>query len=121
MKKEKEGGWSTEPMEFVTGDILYSGVCDYPVCQVIVYHMFCLTDDTEVPKEDLSRVQIDEEGGSVELELAISRTRKLRTKTQRVNTIKDIAERVQVRKNCTKYNSNKIVKTCFIVAGEGGA
>ena len=86
--------------------------------------MFCLADDTEVPKEDLSRVQIDEEGGSVELELAISRTRKLRTKTQRVNTIKDIAERGQVRNNClncSTCNCIKTVTTCLIVAGEGGA
>ena len=48
-----------------------------------------------MPSEDLSRVQIDE-FSRVELELAINRTRKLKSKTQRVNTIKDIAERVQV-------------------------
>ena len=61
-----------------------------------------------MPSEDLSRVQIDE-FSRVELELAINRTRKLKSKTQRVNTIKDIAERVQVT-----YQDSQIIHSLII-------
>ena len=69
-----------------------------------------------MPSEDLSRVQIDE-FSRVELELAINRTRKLKSKTQRVNTIKDIAERVEVTyQNSQTMHSliNTVVSMVFV-------
>ena len=94
---------SFEPVDFITGATnLFSNLSCYlsddvhvSRCNRIKPKRYVVADDTEMPSEDLSRVQIDE-FSRVELELAINRTRKLKSKTQRVNTIKDIAERVQV-------------------------
>lgn len=41
-------------------------------------------------------MRIEEEGAALELELAMKKTRKMNTKIDRVNILKDIAEKVKV-------------------------